>query len=134
MPTKAKIAKAKLAALIAEQNKDAESTCVFPEKIIPQKAERPSSVTEREYIQLLLELGLLTCEQIARVMGTSTACVNQHRSNAHKKLGPEFSVKWKKFCKTFKTLHPSLFSPLESLPASNGSEEEEDYLFASSNA
>ena len=132
---KEKIAKAQLAELTAEQASDAASTCVFPERITPLKPERPSSITEREYIQLLLELGVLTCEQIARLMGTSAECVSQHRSNAHKKLGPEFSVKWKKFCQTFKTLHPSLFSSSESLPPpSNDGDEEEGYPFSSPDA
>ena len=133
MPTKEKIAKAQLAAVIAEQAQDAKSTCVFPEKITPRKPEKPPSITEREYMQLILELGVLTCGQIARQMKASTACVNQHRSNAHKKLGPEFSARWKKFSKTFKTLHPSLFSDLEFVPSSSdNNDEKNDSHFPSS--
>ncbi len=126
MPKKEKNATPKLAALIAEQASDAASTCVFPERITPRKPERPSSITEREYIQLLLELGVLTCGQIARNMKTSTACVNQHRSNAHKKLGPGFSTRWKKFSKTFKTLHQSLFSDLEIASSSPDNDDEKE--------
>ena len=131
MPMKEKFSKAQLAALVAEQAQDAGSTCVFPEKITPRKPEKPSSITEREYMQLILELGVLTCGQIAREMKASTACINQHRSNAHKKLGPQFSAKWKKFSKTFKALHLSLFSDLEFVPSSFDNDDKDDSAFPS---
>jgi hypothetical protein len=126
MPTKAKIAKAKLAALIAEQFRDAKSTCVFPERITPKKAERPSCITPSEYAQLLLELGKLSRDQIAGIMGITSACVSQHRWNAHKKLGPKFSAQWKKVCKTFKAVHLSFLPTLDSPLASQGGGGEED--------
>lgn len=129
MPTKAKLAKAKLAALIAEQARDAQSTCVFPEKITPQKAERPSSITPSEYIHLILELGELNREQIAEAMSITPACISQHRWNAYKKLGPKAASQWKKVCKTFKALHLSFLTVSESDPQSL---ENEDYASLSS--
>ena len=129
MPTKAKLAKAKLASLIAEQARDAQSTCVFPEKITPQKPERPSFITPSEYIQLILELGELNREQIAGAMGITPACISQHRWNAYKKLGPKGAAQWKKVCKTFKAHHLSFLTASES---DSQMEQSDDYAPLSS--
>ena len=125
MPTKEKIAKAKLAALIAEQAKDAESGCILPERITPRKKKhsRPSCLTNKEYGHLLLELGAMTLKDAAKFGSVDAECVSKHRWNLHKKLGPEFVEKWKKISTLIQDV---LHSHLTSVESPSSSQEQHD--------
>jgi hypothetical protein len=128
MPRKEKLAKAKLAALISEQAKDAENGCILPERITPRKpiCGRPPGITENEYLHLFLELSGSSREQIARFRGgVSPACVSQHLWSVHKKLGPEFTKKWKNISQVFKAQFLSLLASIEHLPPSISQEQED---------
>jgi predicted transcriptional regulator len=120
MPRKEKIAKAKLAVLIAEQVRDAESNQILPERITPRKRMRRSlpGITETELIQLVLEFTNLSRRKIAQHMHVTPACVSQHRFNTHKKFGPEFTKRWKKFSRIVQDGLFSLLASSEHLPYS----------------
>ncbi len=127
MPIKEKNTKAKLTALIAEQAKDAGSTCIFPERIKPQKPPLPFNLTPTQYFHLILTESALTIVQIAEICNVTPDCVSLHRWNAYRKLGPEMLAQWKKVSQLFKT-HSIFCLPASGSPPSVSESGELDQL------
>ena len=115
MPTKERVAKAQLAALIAEQAKDAGHPCVFPETITPGSNAIFTELTPSEKGCLALRL-VMSRRETAKFLEVKPSCVTRHLKNAFKKLPPRRRQTWKGLYKSLKGQDifsiPALNTPL----------------------